>query len=218
MSVDEAVQRLKNHAGRIGIEQPVCLKCDRTKYPVGRSIPMEVGGGVYCSDGECDAYRSEPKPDNLYPGEETMFEFVKGEDLRLVLAELDRLRTENIDIMTLGNDAAAQMCERIAALEAITDPCGPDHFETEYPVDHRALTCDRCGGLGRVPRAPQTERLQFCAKHSEDGPFLRVFNTENRGQFNPPVHSGVPRDGGYTAWATVLTGSGSWETQEGQQQ
>jgi len=95
---EQAIERLRAQANRVGREMPTCLRCGKSKYPVGRSIPMEVGGGVYCTakawedeiDG-CADYRNDPKPDDLYPGEETMFEFVKGEDLRALLAEFDRV-------------------------------------------------------------------------------------------------------------------------------
>ena len=134
------------------------------------------------------------------------------DDVRLVLSELDRLRTENIEIMTLGNDAAAQMCERIAELEALTEPCGicgGVGRKPPYDADgnERDVRCT-CGGLGRVPRAPQTERVQIIAFNGTQM-FVQYPEREKAHERREWV-DGFELD--------KLVGSGSWETQEGQQQ
>lgn len=44
---------------------PECTLCHRTKKPIGRDAPMSSN---YC-DSDCEAYRDDPKPGHLWPGE-----------------------------------------------------------------------------------------------------------------------------------------------------
>lgn len=46
---------------------PVCGKCGRRKAPVGRSVAPAIAGDL-CDD-ECQGYRQDPKPCDLWPGE-----------------------------------------------------------------------------------------------------------------------------------------------------
>lgn len=41
-----------------------CATCHRSKWPVGRSMPMEVTGG-FC-DRECAGYYQDPQPPHLF--------------------------------------------------------------------------------------------------------------------------------------------------------
>jgi len=97
--------------------------------------------------------------------------------------------------------------KRIKALEALTDPCGPDHFDTEYPVDHRALTCDRCGGVGRVARnQPETERVTFSPRNKMFGNRFAahiVAMTDLGGSASKALYEQFS--------LTMVEGSGSWE-------
>ena len=45
----------------------ICAKCDRSKAPLGRSVPMPMSGTL-CDDG-CPGYRADPKPECRWPGE-----------------------------------------------------------------------------------------------------------------------------------------------------
>ena len=45
---------------------PECPVCGLTKKPIGRDAA--VAGPSYC-DSDCPAYRSEPTPGHLWPGE-----------------------------------------------------------------------------------------------------------------------------------------------------
>ena len=51
---------------RIGTS-PECATCRRTKAPLGGSVPLGMAGGM-CND-DCPGYHSNPKPDQLWPGE-----------------------------------------------------------------------------------------------------------------------------------------------------
>jgi len=42
-----------------------CVVCGHRKAPIGRSVPF----GMYLCDHECDGYRKEPLPGQLWPGE-----------------------------------------------------------------------------------------------------------------------------------------------------
>ena len=42
-----------------------CVKCRRTKKPLGRSSPL----GLSLCDDECPGYHIEPLPSNLWPNE-----------------------------------------------------------------------------------------------------------------------------------------------------
>jgi hypothetical protein len=44
-----------------------CTVCGRTKKPVGRSAPLAMANGL-CDD-DCEGYRLEPFPGQLWPGE-----------------------------------------------------------------------------------------------------------------------------------------------------
>ncbi len=44
-----------------------CVVCDRSKKPVGRNAPLEMGSSL--CDEECLGYRVEPLPSSLWPGE-----------------------------------------------------------------------------------------------------------------------------------------------------
>ena len=46
-----------------------CALCGKDKAPIGRSVPLMMCGNL-CDD-ECSGYRSDPKPDCRWPGEET---------------------------------------------------------------------------------------------------------------------------------------------------
>lgn len=42
-----------------------CTVCGQRKKPVGRSAPL----GMYLCDDDCEGYRKEPYPGQLWPGE-----------------------------------------------------------------------------------------------------------------------------------------------------
>jgi len=44
-----------------------CTICRRTKKPIGRSAPLEMGGSM-CDYG-CPGYSHDPLPGSLWPGE-----------------------------------------------------------------------------------------------------------------------------------------------------
>lgn len=52
--------------GKVG-EQIACVKCGKTKKPLGRSSPLEMTG-MLCTD-ECAGYNLAPFPTDLWPGE-----------------------------------------------------------------------------------------------------------------------------------------------------
>lgn len=78
-----AVERAAEAAARRGRPMPTCERCDRPKWPWGRSVPTEVADGVCGMD--CDGYRSEPLPDHLHPGEIERHVWVDAELLRDLL-------------------------------------------------------------------------------------------------------------------------------------
>jgi hypothetical protein len=51
---------------RVGPAWERCGVCRRDKAPMGRSIPLGIGG--YCDD-RCTGYATDPWPDSLWPGE-----------------------------------------------------------------------------------------------------------------------------------------------------
>jgi hypothetical protein len=53
-------------SGRMGYV--TCAVCGRSKKPLGRSAPLEMGPGL-CMD-DCPGYRADPAPDCRWPGEE----------------------------------------------------------------------------------------------------------------------------------------------------
>jgi hypothetical protein len=53
---------------RVGKPLVECTTCHRSKKPVGRSAPMEMGASL--CDPDCPGYYAEPKPSDLWPGEE----------------------------------------------------------------------------------------------------------------------------------------------------
>jgi hypothetical protein len=50
--------------------RPECSTCGRAKAPVGRSVPGEAAAGICTSTNRCPGYYEEPKPCDLWPGEE----------------------------------------------------------------------------------------------------------------------------------------------------
>lgn len=47
--------------------RPVCVKCGRTKTPIGRSAAPEAANGL--CDFECEGYYESPSACDLWPGE-----------------------------------------------------------------------------------------------------------------------------------------------------
>jgi len=52
------------HDEQIGVAV-YCTVCAARKKPIGRSAPL----GVYLCDDDCEGYRQEPFPGQLWPGE-----------------------------------------------------------------------------------------------------------------------------------------------------
>ena len=46
---------------------PYCESCLMRKKPLGRSAPAAMANGL--CDQDCEGYRDEPRPDDLWPGE-----------------------------------------------------------------------------------------------------------------------------------------------------
>lgn len=45
----------------------LCQVCHLQKKPIGRSAPLEMASGL--CDQDCEGYRRDPKPGDLWPGE-----------------------------------------------------------------------------------------------------------------------------------------------------
>lgn len=52
-------------SARIGYVR--CTVCDRSKAPIGRSVPLEMAAGM--CDASCLGYYRKPMPDCRWPGE-----------------------------------------------------------------------------------------------------------------------------------------------------
>jgi len=68
-----------------------CTVCKRRKKPIGRSAPLAMANGL-CDD-DCEGYRAEPRPGQLWPNElESEFGFCVGDDATEPFTGLDAAR------------------------------------------------------------------------------------------------------------------------------
>lgn len=150
-------------------------------------------------------------------------------DVAFLEAELERLQAENkeqlldsltadgefiemsgrlnAEVESVTNGLQAKLVtlqKRVLELEALTDPCPECDGEGEvFPISC-PVECELCGGLGRVPKQPDTERIEI---QSPDFMYVREVGGDR-------LYDANRDDGSEAIILTMLVGSGSWEATE----
>lgn len=94
---------------------------------------------------------------------------------------------------------------RVAELEALTDPCPEADIWHQFPNDPY-MECLTCGGVGRVAKQPETERIEI---RSPD--FFYLANVESGGGVYEANRDESTQE---VVALTMVAGSGSWEQGE----